>query len=309
MLFQADKCPTLSKHAKKILLAAKPAPVLESVLRGKAIYSIGKRDFNRICCVDHDQYTLGTLSFVIGQKASGYKDLPDFPLEPPDPSVRNVEIVVPPTAQYDSSRKSSASAGATASGKKKPGATEKFYSDDEEDEEEETSTEGPDSDDEDEEEENEGEEGEEEEEEDEDEDEEEEDEDEKEEEDEEGENQQLKSTANGKKTNEYEQLDARSTNHVGHGGRRAGDTSDEEEEEDEDESDEESEEEEESSDDEKVSRQSLGFTNRCALFSRMSSAHPWWPNPCRPLLLVITPFQRPTNLFSKWTVSEPHSSI
>ena len=35
LLFQADKCPSFSKHAKKILLAPKPAPSLDSVIRGE----------------------------------------------------------------------------------------------------------------------------------------------------------------------------------------------------------------------------------------------------------------------------------
>ena len=34
LLLQTDKCPTLSKHAKKILLAPKPAPILDSIARG-----------------------------------------------------------------------------------------------------------------------------------------------------------------------------------------------------------------------------------------------------------------------------------
>ena len=37
LLIQTDKCPTLSKQAKKILLAAKPAPFLESIIRGRWI--------------------------------------------------------------------------------------------------------------------------------------------------------------------------------------------------------------------------------------------------------------------------------
>ena len=37
LLIQTDKCPTLSKHAKKILLAPKPAPILESIIRGEII--------------------------------------------------------------------------------------------------------------------------------------------------------------------------------------------------------------------------------------------------------------------------------
>jgi hypothetical protein len=37
ILFQSDKCPALSKHAKKILLAPKPAPILESIIRSKSV--------------------------------------------------------------------------------------------------------------------------------------------------------------------------------------------------------------------------------------------------------------------------------
>ena len=135
---------------------------------------------------------MGTLSYVIGQKANGYKELPDFPLEAPDPGVRNVEILPSPTSQHDSPRKSAT----TAAGKKKANTGEKFYSDDDE---EGTSTEGPDDDDDDDEEE-------------EDDDEEEEDEDEEEEEDEDDDVEKAKPSA--KKTREYEQLDARSSSTV-----------------------------------------------------------------------------------------------
>lgn len=181
LLFQSDKCPALSKNAKKILLAPKPAPVFESIIR------------------DHAQYTLGTLSYAIGQKATGYQDLPDFPLEPPDPTVRNVEIIRPATpSQREQSRKSGATTGTASGGKKKPGKDAKFYSDEED--EEEASTEGPDDD---EEEEGSGDEEEEEEEDDDDEEEEEGDEDEEE-----------KPKQIIKKTNDYEQLDTRLPNFV-----------------------------------------------------------------------------------------------
>jgi AP-3 complex subunit beta len=218
LLFQSDKCPTLSKHAKKILLAPKPAPILESIIRGMILLIYFVVDF---FFLDHDQYTLGTLAFVIGQKATGYKDLPDFPLEPPDPSVRNVEIVAPSTPKHVLS---SATAGTTSGGKKKSGTNEKFYSDEEE--EEDTSTEGPDTDD--------------------------------EEEDEEEEEEQEKSIENENKTNEYEQLDPRSSNNVEQ------DESEEEDEEssgssEEEESEEESESE-ESSDEEKVKSLSKAFS-------------------------------------------------
>ncbi|CAF1506511.1 unnamed protein product [Rotaria sordida] len=207
LLIQTDKCPTLSKHAKKILLASKPAPILESIIR------------------DHDQYTLGTLSFVIGQKAVGYKDLPDFPLEPPDPSVRNVEIVTPLPSQNVSSRKSSTTTRITSREKKKSVNDENFYSDEEEEEEEEeeTSTEGPDTDNE-------------------------------EEEDEEDEKE--KTTQNDNDTNEYEQLDAQSTNNIEpeeeEKDESSGSSEEEESEQEEEEDDDEESESDESADDEKL---------------------------------------------------------
>ncbi|CAF0807411.1 unnamed protein product [Adineta ricciae] len=217
LLFQADKCPALSKHAKKILLAPKPAPVLESIVR------------------DHDQYTLGTLSFVIGQKAVGYKDLPEFPLEAPDPNVRNVEIIAPPTPQHDLFRKSNAGGGTATGGKKKSGTADDFYSDEEED----TSTEGPD-DEEDEEDEEEEEDGDEEEEE---------EEEEGEDEEEENENEKPTTVEIKNNSNEYEQLDARPTNNVEQEDEDE-DEDEEEEEEEEEESEEESDEEEDGSSDE-----------------------------------------------------------
>ncbi|XP_042902045.1 AP-3 complex subunit beta-2 [Parasteatoda tepidariorum] len=72
-----EKSTYLSKHAKKILLASKPAPVLQSRFK------------------DRDRYQLGSLSHFINAHAIGYHDLPDFPLEVPDPSVRNVESQMP----------------------------------------------------------------------------------------------------------------------------------------------------------------------------------------------------------------------
>ena len=63
----------LSKYAKKILLASKPAPVLESLYKGRG------------------QWQLGSLTHAINAEANGYNPLPDFPLKAPDPSVRDVE--------------------------------------------------------------------------------------------------------------------------------------------------------------------------------------------------------------------------
>lgn len=235
LLFQADKCPTLNKHAKKILLAPKPAPILESILRSTSIRCREKIFLITLLCLDHGQYTLGTLSYVIGQKANGYKELPDFPLEAPDPSVRNVEILPSPTSQHDTPRKSATS----TAGKKKANTGEKFYSDEDE---EDTSTEGPDDEDDDDEEV--------EEEDDEQEDNEEEDEegeDEEDDEDEDEENAAKKAKPATNRTRDYEQLDARLSTTVekqpaGH--ESSAEESDEEEDEEESESEESSEEEE-----------------------------------------------------------------
>ena len=64
----------LSKHAKKILLANKPASVLESSYTARSVWRIG------------------SLSHIINNEANGYIPLPDFPEEAPDPTVRNVEV-------------------------------------------------------------------------------------------------------------------------------------------------------------------------------------------------------------------------
>ena len=63
----------MSKYAKKILLATKPAPVLESLYKGRG------------------QWQLGSLTHAINSEAVGYIPLPEFPRTAPDPSVRDVE--------------------------------------------------------------------------------------------------------------------------------------------------------------------------------------------------------------------------
>ncbi|XP_068219905.1 AP-3 complex subunit beta-2 [Palaemon carinicauda] len=66
----------LTRHAKKIFLATKPPPLQQSSFK------------------DRDQFQLSTLSHLINARATGYQDLPVFPEEAPDPSVRNVEVPV-----------------------------------------------------------------------------------------------------------------------------------------------------------------------------------------------------------------------
>ncbi|KAJ8339307.1 hypothetical protein SKAU_G00360930 [Synaphobranchus kaupii] len=102
-----EKSGALSKYAKRILLAPKPAPVLQSAFK------------------DRDRFQLGTLSHTLNAKASGYLELSDWPAVAPDQSVRNVEVIEP------------AKEWAPTLGKTKPKKKdEKFYSDSGEDEEE-----------------------------------------------------------------------------------------------------------------------------------------------------------------------------
>ncbi|XP_056095199.1 AP-3 complex subunit beta-2 isoform X7 [Rhinichthys klamathensis goyatoka] len=74
LIVPTDKSGALSKYAKKLFLALKPAPVLESPFK------------------DRDHFQLGSLSHLLNAKAGGYQELPDWPESAPDPSVRNVEI-------------------------------------------------------------------------------------------------------------------------------------------------------------------------------------------------------------------------
>ncbi|CAL8277106.1 unnamed protein product [Merluccius merluccius] len=102
-----EKSGALSKYARRILLAPKPAPLLQSAFK------------------DRDRFQLGTLSHSLNIKASGYLELSDWPAVAPDQSVRNVEVIEPvkewvPTV-----------------GKAKPAKSEdKFYSDSDGDQEE-----------------------------------------------------------------------------------------------------------------------------------------------------------------------------
>ncbi|XP_051979010.1 AP-3 complex subunit beta-2-like isoform X2 [Xyrauchen texanus] len=74
LIVPTDKSGALNKYAKKLFLALKPAPVLESPFK------------------DRDHFQLGSLSHLLNAKAAGYQELPDWPESVPDPSVRNVEI-------------------------------------------------------------------------------------------------------------------------------------------------------------------------------------------------------------------------
>ncbi|KAB5549115.1 hypothetical protein PHYPO_G00063600 [Pangasianodon hypophthalmus] len=114
-----EKSGALSKYARRILLAPKPAPVLQSAFK------------------DRDRFQLGTLSHTLNSKATGYLELSDWPDVAPDQSVRNVEVV------------EAANEWAPSVSKAKPTTSDdKFYSDsgeEEEDEEEESDSSSEDS--------------------------------------------------------------------------------------------------------------------------------------------------------------------
>ncbi|XP_062984036.1 AP-3 complex subunit beta-1 isoform X2 [Elgaria multicarinata webbii] len=99
-----EKSGALSKYAKKIFLAQKPAPLLESPFK------------------DREHFQLGTLSHTLNMKANGYLELSNWPEIAPDPSVRNVEVI-------ESKKEWTSILGKTE--KEKP--TERFYSEDEDD--------------------------------------------------------------------------------------------------------------------------------------------------------------------------------
>lgn len=99
-----EKSGALSKYAKKIFLAQKPAPLLESPFK------------------DRDHFQLGTLSHTLNTKATGYLELSNWPEVAPDPSVRNVEVI------------ELAKEWTPAGKANKENSAKKFYSDSEEEE-------------------------------------------------------------------------------------------------------------------------------------------------------------------------------
>uniref|UniRef100_A0A0A1WDB5 AP-3 complex subunit beta n=1 Tax=Zeugodacus cucurbitae TaxID=28588 RepID=A0A0A1WDB5_ZEUCU len=73
-IFPANgRTSVLSENARKIFLSSKPKPALES----------------KYC--ERDHYQLGSLSHYLNMRATGYTDLPAFPTEAPDTTVRNIE--------------------------------------------------------------------------------------------------------------------------------------------------------------------------------------------------------------------------
>eukprot|EP00092_Neocalanus_flemingeri_P004082 GFUD01004394.1.p1 GENE.GFUD01004394.1~~GFUD01004394.1.p1 ORF type:complete len:1115 (+),score=399.94 GFUD01004394.1:146-3346(+) len=112
ILFPHGEPGKISKHAKKIFLAPKPPPTIESKFANR------------------DEYQLGSLSHFINSRAAEYQDLPSFPAVPPDPSVRTVEVPKPaenPWKKQDKQEKKIDKSKAGPSGQNRA----KFYDSDE----------------------------------------------------------------------------------------------------------------------------------------------------------------------------------
>ncbi|XP_053951318.1 AP-3 complex subunit beta-2 [Anastrepha ludens] len=93
-IFPANgRTTVLAQNARKIFLSSKPKPALESKYR------------------ERDHFQLGSLSHYLNMRATGYKDLPPFPTEALDASVRNIEGYM-----QESSTANAGAAGGAASG-------------------------------------------------------------------------------------------------------------------------------------------------------------------------------------------------
>lgn len=96
LLFPENPESKIASYAKRILLSSKPAPVLTSKFNSNffLIFKVElKPDMFSIFfeILDRDHFQLGSLSHYLNIRTTGYRDLPDFPTEAPDPTVRNVE--------------------------------------------------------------------------------------------------------------------------------------------------------------------------------------------------------------------------
>uniref|UniRef100_A0A8C2KB78 AP-3 complex subunit beta n=1 Tax=Cyprinus carpio TaxID=7962 RepID=A0A8C2KB78_CYPCA len=129
LIVPTDKSGALSKYAKKLFLALKPAPVLQSTFK------------------DRDHFQLGSLSHLLNAKAAGYQELPDWPESAPDPSVRNVEVkdsvcarrtvlTGPEESDSGSGSESASASDESGSGSESEESREETESEDEEEDEE-----------------------------------------------------------------------------------------------------------------------------------------------------------------------------
>uniref|UniRef100_T1I5H4 AP-3 complex subunit beta n=1 Tax=Rhodnius prolixus TaxID=13249 RepID=T1I5H4_RHOPR len=110
-IFPTNNENNLSTYSKKIFLATKPAPLLQSKFK------------------DRENYQMGSLTHYINMRAAGYHDIPDFPEVAPDPAARNVSEPLPPSPLM------------TTPPKKQP-KNKSFYSDSDSSPEDETESDG-----------------------------------------------------------------------------------------------------------------------------------------------------------------------
>lgn len=94
----------LSQHARQVFLASKPVPVPESKYR------------------DSNAYQLGSLSHYLNMPATGYKELPAFPVVAPDSSVRNIAGYMQEKLPGESPGRGKSSSSSTAAGAAGAGA-------------------------------------------------------------------------------------------------------------------------------------------------------------------------------------------
>ncbi|EUB57134.1 AP-3 complex subunit beta-1 [Echinococcus granulosus] len=80
---QKPELSYLARNVKKILLAAKPAPVLRSTY-AESIFAYVP--------ADRPTFRLGSMSQLLGRGMAKYKELPEWPLVPPDPTTRCVNV-------------------------------------------------------------------------------------------------------------------------------------------------------------------------------------------------------------------------
>uniref|UniRef100_A0A452R243 AP-3 complex subunit beta n=1 Tax=Ursus americanus TaxID=9643 RepID=A0A452R243_URSAM len=119
LIVPSEQGGALSRHAKKLFLAPKPAPVLESSFK------------------DRDHFQLGSLSHLLNAKATGYQELPDWPEEAPDPSVRNVEVSGGERLNYSPSTDPESESASDSKSSSESGSGESSSESDSEDQEEE----------------------------------------------------------------------------------------------------------------------------------------------------------------------------
>lgn len=111
-IFPSNGETVLSKQAKRVFLSAKPAPSLVS-------------QYSR------DQFQLGSLAHYLNARTNGYHDLPPFPKDAPDSSVRGVEQHVNDSSNNFEPNENQEWENRSAKASNKSNKKDKFYSESE----------------------------------------------------------------------------------------------------------------------------------------------------------------------------------